>query len=105
MEDRHGLIVQAMATEADGWAERDAGMAMLGAQTKDTSAKRRTVGAAKNCDTADFVMVGRAMHVTPHVSQNLKRPAAARSMTARPGMTATRRVKRAGRGSSGRSRG
>jgi len=74
LENRHGLIVQAMATEADGWAERDAGMVMLRAQTKGTPSKRRTVGADKNYDTADFVMVSRAMHVTPHVSQNLKRP-------------------------------
>lgn len=73
LENRHGLIVQAMATEADGWAERDAGMVMLRAQTKGTPSKRRTVGADKNYDTADFVMVSRAMHVTPHVSQNLKR--------------------------------
>jgi transposase len=74
MENRHGLIVQAMATQADGRAERDAGRAMLHTHAKATPSKRRTIGADKNYDTAEFVAVVRAMNVTPHVSQNLKRP-------------------------------
>ena len=73
IENRHGLIVDAMATEADGRAERDAGLLMLQELTKATPSKRRTIGADKNYDTADFVAVTREMNVTPHVSQNLKR--------------------------------
>jgi transposase len=73
IENRHGLIVQAMATEADGRAERDAGLLMLHAHTTATPTKRRTIGADKNYDTEAFVTVVREMHVTPHVSQNLKR--------------------------------
>jgi len=73
MENRHGLIVQAMATRADGYAERDAGHVMLRAYTKAAPAKRRTVGADKNYDTAEFVARLRALQVTPHVSQNVRR--------------------------------
>jgi transposase len=73
MENRHGLIVQAMATRADGYAERDAGHVMLRAHTKAAPTKRRTVGADKNYDTAEFVARLRALQVTPHVSQNLRR--------------------------------
>ncbi len=72
--EKTGLIVQAMATQADGRAERDAGRAMLHTHAKATPSKRRTIGADKNYDTAAFVAVVRAMNVTPHVSQNLKRP-------------------------------
>jgi hypothetical protein len=73
IENRHGLIVNAMATEADGRAERDAGLLMLHAHTKATPSKRRTIGADKNYDTQEFVTVVREMNVTPHVSQNLQR--------------------------------
>lgn len=73
IENRHGLIVNAMATTADGRAERDAGLLMLHALTQAAPSKRRTVGADKNYDTAEFVADARALNVTPHVSQNLKR--------------------------------
>lgn len=73
MENRHGLIVQAMATRADGYAEREAGQVMLRAHTKAAPTKRRTVGADKGYDTAEFVTRLRALNVTPHVSQNVRR--------------------------------
>lgn len=73
IENRHGLIMDAMATTADGRAERDAGLRMLEALTATAPSKRRTVGADKNYDTAEFVTTTRTMNVTPHVSQNLKR--------------------------------
>jgi hypothetical protein len=69
IENRHGLIVEAMATEADGTAERDAGLIMMHAQAQDTLSKRRTLGG----DTREFVEMSRAMHVTPHVTQNVNR--------------------------------
>jgi transposase len=74
IENRHGLIVEALATEANGRAERDAGWRMLRDLTKAAPSKRRTVGADKNYDTAEFVTDSRDLNVTPHVSQNLKRP-------------------------------
>ena len=73
VENRHGLIVKAMSTTADGRAERDAGLIMLHDLTHTALSKRRTVGADKNYDTAEFVAVTRQHNVTPHISQNLKR--------------------------------
>ena len=55
IENRHGLIVDAMATHADGYAERDAATVLLAAQADRTPGRRRTVGADKAYDTADFV--------------------------------------------------
>jgi hypothetical protein len=72
MENRNGLIVDAMVTEADGTAERDAAMLMVHKLWK----KRhpiRSLGADKAYDTRDFVKVLREMQVRPHVTQNLNR--------------------------------
>jgi transposase len=74
IENRHGLIVDAMATEADGRAERDAGLLMLHAQWQRAPWRRRTLGADKAYDVREFVDVTRALGCTPHVTQNLKRP-------------------------------
>jgi transposase len=70
MENRHGLVVDAMATTADGTAERDAAMLLLHAQPRR---RRRTLGADKHFDTRDFTAVSRDLGFAPHVSQNLKR--------------------------------
>jgi transposase len=74
IENRSGLVVDAMATQADGTAERDAAMLMLGSQWQCTAGRRRTVGADKGYDTRDFVAVLRDLGVTPHVTQNTTRP-------------------------------
>ena len=73
IENRHGLIVDAMATHSDGFAERDAAMLMLQEQGQAPPWRRRTVGGDKNYDTHDFVEVTRMLHVTPHVTQNVDR--------------------------------
>ena len=74
IENRNGLIVEAMATTANGSAERDAAKRMLGKpRTRRHQAMRRTVGADKGYDTRDFVADTRALGVTPHVTQNLTR--------------------------------
>lgn len=70
MENRHGLVVQARATPATGTAEREAAVDMLRAQRVGPGC---TLGADKNYDTHGFVADTRALGVTPHVSQNLKR--------------------------------
>ena len=70
MENRNGLIVDARASQADGYAERCVALEML----KDTPGEhRKTVGADKNYDTADFVATARKYRVTPHVAMNTKR--------------------------------
>jgi hypothetical protein len=78
MENRNGLIVEAMVTHADGTAERDAGMLMLYERWRKRRRQRRSgpmsVGADKAYDTRDFVQVLREMKVRPHVTQNLNRP-------------------------------
>ena len=74
MENRHGLVVDQRLTHATGKAEREAAIEMLAAQPGDT---RKTVGADKGYDTADFVADCRAIGVTPHVAQNTKHRASA----------------------------
>ena len=74
IENRHGLIADAMATQADGYAERDAGLLMLHAQWKRAPGRRRTLGADKGYDVREFVDVTRELGTTPHVTQNLTRP-------------------------------
>ena len=74
IENRHGLIADAMATQADGRAERDAGLLMLHAQWQRAPWHRRTIGADKAYDVREFIEVTRELGATPHVTQNLARP-------------------------------
>ena len=67
MENRNGLLVQTMLTQADGTAERDAALLMA---SKIPGTRRLTLGADKNYDTRDFVGTAREMKITPHVAQN-----------------------------------
>jgi IS5 family transposase len=69
-ENRNGLIVNTEVFQANGTAERDAGLIML-EQLPGT--RRATVGADKGYDTKDFVAECRHLNVTPHVAQNVKR--------------------------------
>ena len=69
VENRNGLIAAAMATQADGLAEREAALLMLADKQKDRS-RRITVGADKAYDAKDFVTAARALKVTPHVAKN-----------------------------------
>jgi len=67
VENRNGLIVNAMAWEANGTAERDTALLML---EQIAGTQRVTVGGDKGFDTADFISECRHMQVTPHVAQN-----------------------------------
>jgi transposase len=69
MENRNGLVVNALLTQASGTAEREAALLMLKQRPKK---KRVTVAGDKAYDTKDFVAALRACQVTPHVSQNNK---------------------------------
>jgi transposase len=71
VENRNGLIVNAMAWEANGAAERDTALVMLEQVPGDGPI---TVGGDKGFDTHGFVGECRHMNVTPHVAQNEKRP-------------------------------
>jgi transposase len=70
MENRHGLIVDARATTADGFAEREAATTMLSTHWRFATPRHRTVGADKAYDTADFVDQVRDLDMTPHVAQH-----------------------------------
>ena len=67
MENRNGLVVDAILTHATGTAEREAALTMLGCLE---GRHRITPGADKNNDTVAFVAALREMDVTPHVAQN-----------------------------------
>ena len=67
IENRNGLIVNAMAWDATGTAERDTALLMLEQVPGD---RRVTVGGDKGFDTNEFVRECRHMKVTPHVAQN-----------------------------------
>jgi len=69
MENRNGLAVDVMVTQATGTAERDAALLMAEAIPGDHLV---TLGADKNYDTKDFVAEARKVGATPHVAQNDK---------------------------------
>lgn len=68
MENRHGLLVDACLTQADGHAERVAALHMI--EPRADRPRAITLGADKAYDTEDFVNELRSMKVTPHVTQN-----------------------------------
>ena len=74
-ENRNGFAVAATLTHATGTAEREAALAMLDQTIAAERAEplRRTLGADKNYDTAEFVAACRERKVTPHVAQNTRR--------------------------------
>jgi transposase len=71
VENRNGLIAAAMATTADGHAERDAALLMLHEQ-QNRRARRITVGADKAYDAHEFIRTARELNVTVHVQKNEK---------------------------------
>ncbi len=68
MENRHGLLVDACLTQADGHAERVAALHMIEPHADRPTAI--TLGADKAYDAEDFVNELRSMKVTAHVAQN-----------------------------------
>ncbi len=70
MENRNGLAVEAVCTEADGYAEREAALELLGD-------RRGTLGADRGYDAEAFVGALRVRGVTPHVAQSTTRRASA----------------------------
>jgi transposase len=71
MENRNGLVVDTELLQCNGTVERDAAMLMA---ERVEGAERITLAADKAYDTKEFVSEMRGMNVTPHVSQNTKRP-------------------------------
>lgn len=66
MENRHGLAVAGMLTQASGMAEREAALAMA---IKHRKGRRRiTLGGDKLFDTWDFVKELQSKNITPHAA-------------------------------------
>lgn len=67
MENRNGLAMSAVVTQADGRAERIAAEVLI---QQVRTRGQITVGADKAYDTRDFVATCRRLRATPHVTQN-----------------------------------
>jgi transposase len=91
IDNRHGLVVNAAATQATGTAEREAGMELASALPDGV-----TLGADKGYDTQAFVEALRSLGVTPHVAQNTsKRSSAIDGRTTRhPGYLVSQRKRK-----------
>jgi len=66
MENRNGLAVGAIVTQASGTAERDAALQLVAGHRK--KGRRITLGADKAYDVTSFVDALREQDVTPHVA-------------------------------------
>ena len=93
MENRHGLVVDADLTLADGYAERKAALALIEHHSAGTE-NRLTLGADKGYDTADFVADLRAMNVTPHVAAKVKGSAIDARTTRREGYAVSQKKRK-----------
>jgi len=90
LDNRHGLVHHACVTQADGYAEREAALLMLGA----TAPRRGTVGADKGYNVPDFVAGVRALGLTPHVAEKAKYNAIDGRVTRTPGYTVSQRKRK-----------
>jgi transposase len=71
MEHRNALLVDIELSEANGYAERDTALEMLG--RLPPTKRRRTLAGDKAYDTKDFVADVRELGVTPHIAPNTTR--------------------------------
>jgi transposase len=93
MENRNGLVVDVLVTQATGSAERDAAVQMLDRRRRR---QRITLAADKAYDTTDFVAALRARRVTPHVAQHTtrRRSRIDARVTRHPGYALSQRVRK-----------
>ena len=94
MENRHGLLVDACLTQADGHAERVAALHMI--EPRADRPQAITLGADKAYDAEDFVNELRSMKVRPHVAQNTsgRRSAIDGRTTRHGGYAASQRIRK-----------
>jgi len=93
MENRHGLVVRADTTEANGYAEREAALEMIDGHAPGTS-NQLTLGADKAYDAREFVADLRQKCVTPHVAQKIKGSAIDARTTRHPGDAVSQRKRK-----------
>jgi hypothetical protein len=94
MENRHGLLVDACLTLADGHAERVAALHMI--EPRADRPQAITLGADKAYDAEDFINELRSMRVTPHVAQNTSGRSSAidKRTTRHDGYTVSQRLRK-----------
>ena len=95
MEHRNGLVLDVDLAIADGVAEREGALRMLGRRKRPRH--RITLGGDKGYDTRDFVSGCRELAVTPHVARNehrTHRSAVDRRTTRHPGYAISLVVRR-----------
>ena len=94
MENRSGLIVDALITRVSGHAERLAALDMI--QGVADRPRAVTLGADKGYDAADFVEELRTINVRPHVARNTngRRSAIDRRTTRHPGYAKSQRIRK-----------
>jgi transposase len=90
-ENRNGLVLDARLTEADGYAEREAALAMLKGVTPGS-----TVGGDRGFDEEDFVLRCRALGITPHIAQHTTKRSSRidRRTTRHPGYALSQRKRK-----------
>jgi transposase/sulfur relay (sulfurtransferase) complex TusBCD TusD component (DsrE family) len=95
MENREGILVDFLMSQATGTAERDAVPVLLD-QARERHFHPKTVGADKGYDTRDCVASMRQRGVTPHVAQNTShRSSAIDGRTTRhPGYSISQRLRK-----------
>ncbi|MBT2305323.1 IS5 family transposase [Variovorax paradoxus] len=71
-DNRHGLIANAMVTQANGFAEREAAKVLINAacEAADDDTISITLGADKGYDAQEFIGACQDMGVIAHVAQN-----------------------------------
>ena len=94
MENRNGLIVDALATRASGHAERLAALHLV--EPHADRPRKVTLGGDKGFDAHDFVAELREINVTPHVAQNDngRRSAIDGRTTRHPGYAVSLRIRK-----------
>ena len=91
MEDRNGLVVDVVLSQATGTAETEAALTML---ERVPTARRITVGADKGYDTREFVTTCRSFQITPHVAMKQRHSALDRRTSRHAGYAASQRVRK-----------
>jgi transposase len=92
-ENRNGLVVATLTTQAYGSAERDAALLM----TESLPGTHRvTLGADKGYDAREFIAELRHMKITPHVAQNdsNRRSAVDERTTRHPGYRVSQKARK-----------
>ena len=91
MENRNGLAVDVVLSQATGTAETAAALTML---ERVRTARRITIGADKGYDTGEFVTTWRSFRITPHVAIKQRHSALDWRTNRHAGYAASQRVRK-----------